>query len=360
VNAVIAWRAAGRYAHARVVLERVRARVPADGELALRVRLLDEKLAELTAALVLDGLGDGGRVTIDGVPAERLGGDIVVDVGVHELVVEEKECEPFRATVALLPTERQVVKVELACATRGGNLHITLVSGLRADVFVDGAPYAIPMRDLDVSIAPGPHHLVVRRMGVAIADETVEVAPAVTTTRKIAVPWRAQRFGLTLAAVGAGMASGADSAVGAGVAMGFIAGLGPRSAAYLWIEVGKAANDAEGMGTDTYLGLALIYRFLGPVWTRRSGRALYTLDVDPFSMHMMASGRGSTLDGDNVTLFYFGIGAITFTAEIPWAHLEATLWPAGLSTYSNEITGGDHDGYCAGVTLGVGWSVLGL
>jgi hypothetical protein len=143
INAVIAWRAAGHYAHARALLHRMRPTVSTgDTALVVRVKLLERKLAELTGTIVLTHLLPESAVTIDDRPAEFEMGEALVDVGMHEIAIAHTGCEPVREIIAVLPDQRISHDATLSCTENNGNLHVR-ISGLGADAYVDGEDHKI-------------------------------------------------------------------------------------------------------------------------------------------------------------------------------------------------------------------------
>jgi hypothetical protein len=101
VNAVVSWRTAGRYARAAALLARVRdGKAPPSGEAAETAASLRERLGTLTATATIAPvagatLARDAVIRVDSDPAERLDAAILLDVGEHDIVIEQECCKPF-------------------------------------------------------------------------------------------------------------------------------------------------------------------------------------------------------------------------------------------------------------------------
>ncbi len=355
LNAVVAWRAAGRYAHARVVLATILAKQPT-GVLATRAQLLATRLATLTGTLTVTGADRAIIIKIDGAPSERLGDDVIVDVGARDVSVEAEGCEPSRGHYVVRPTEHLNVAVKLACKAYPGSLHVALQGAPKARASIDGVAHDIPEFDLDVPLPSGVHHLVVERGRITIADEDVVVAAKETARRTIHVPWRGLDYALTGAAttIVHGTSDGQASAVG-GVQLGIAGGADSVAAYFGWFELGYAANHDHTVPDAPYVGVGFLVRLFGPRIQHRYGATLVTLDVDPLAFHL--GFTSSSPDGaPSTNLFYWNLGAATLTLEVPHVHLEAQLWPAGWATngVGQANVGGTH--FASELTLTAGWA----
>ena len=353
MNAVVAWRAAGRYAHARVLLQTIAAKHPA-GPLANRAQLLEARLAVLTGTLTFDGVDRPVIVKVDGAPAERLGDEVIVDVGARDVSVEAEGCEPARSHHVLRPTEHVQVTVKLVCKAYPGNLHVELAGARRATVYVDGLEHAIAESDLDVPLPTGTHHLVVQRRGIAIADEDVAIAPSETARRKVDVPWRAMGLGFTAALTTVGYATSDSQAslVGA-LQLGAVFGLGDTVAMLPTLELGYAANHVTAVPDSPFAAVGLVFRIFRPVIQHRSGSTLLTLDLDPLSFRGAFAIAGS--GASSTSIAYYSVGVATLTLEVPHVHLEAQVWPAGVAVNSTGFADlGTH--FATEVAVTAGWA----
>jgi hypothetical protein len=339
-NAVVAWRTAGRYARARALLVRVRERTPLDGSRAERAALLDERLGQLTGTIVVDGAIPADAVlAIDGDPPERIGERIVVDLGDHELTIERDGCDPFQWQGLVAPGSEQRVKVALRCPERG-TLHVVLVGERAARLQVDGTLVRVDgERELD--LAPGPHRLRLEHRGRLLVDETVDVRNRSAATRRIPFPWRARRGGIYFAAASTAIAGGAGALGGLGLAVGWS---GARFRA--GFTAGTAWTTARGIGctygppcSHPWAGLELAaHLFPRPRWQSRPGRRQASLEIDPLAIRFDQIRQQTYFGGitpwapyNEPAFTHIGFLPITVTAELGWLHLEAVLWPIGIS-----------------------------
>jgi hypothetical protein len=331
--------------------------------LVARVELLERKLAELTGTIALAHLLPESLVTIDDRPAEFETGDALVDVGMREIAIAHTGCEPVRKIIAVLPDQRVPFDAALSCAENNGNLHVR-ISGLGADAYVDGESYKIAARDLDVPIAPGRHHLVVRHLGVTIEDTWIVVPERGTAQHHVAVPYRARRLAITASGVsGIAASSDGERTLFAGFGFGYLYALRPldRSIAELQLDVGKTIPHVEGLkGSPLYVAGLGVFRLLGPIWQRRAGDALLTLDVDPISVRLIRTETGSELMGDNVSKYYLMFGSATFGVDWSGGRLAVVAWPGGVAGWRSHSLDTQRASYCGSVTMSLSWPLLGL
>lgn len=366
VNAVVAWRTAGRYARARALLARVRRQTALDGGRAERAALLDATLAQLTGTVVLVGtLPADAVITVDGDPPERLGDRIVVDLGEHQLDIERDGCEPFHWQGLVAPGAELRLPVQLACRARG-TLHLVLVGERRARLAIDGAPVDID-GERELELAPGRHHLRLVHRSRLLIDDRIDVAEGSAATRRVRFPWRARRGGLYFAAAAGGVGGSAGAIGGLGLAVGWS---GSRFRA--GFSAGTAWTTARGIGctygppcSHPWAGLELAYHLLQrPRWQSRPGRRQASLEIDPMAIRIDQVRSNSFFGGFNPlqpavepVVSHVGFLPITLTAELGWMHLEAVLWPVGITrrTFPRQLAPPDDPGgeveYGLGATL---------
>lgn len=347
VNAVVAWRTAGRYARARALLAQVRAgTAPPTADLVDRVAALEERLADLTATVSLAGaVAADAVVKVDGDRAERIGAEVIVDVGPHDLTVEQEHCERFAWSRLAEPGAHYAVDVQPRCDTTG-TLHLGLEDG--GVVRLDGAEQRVARGELDLKLAPGRHRLEVASRARAVMVRDVEVRRHETTSLRVPYPWRAQggwRGGswVFVATMGTSVAAGAP-----GVSDGGGFGLGRWGARYrIFAEggFGMRVGDPDQLKRDfvifghPWIALTMaVHLWTRPLWQGRVGDWQLALDFDPLAVRVDQLRSASLLG-----LFAFNEKVITGTRLLPltlgadtgrWGtHLELTLWPVGITAY---------------------------
>jgi hypothetical protein len=373
INAVIAWRSAGKYAHARVLLDTL-ARGPVPAEYEARVRLLRTRLESLTASVSLQGdpLSKDAVVRIDNAPAVRLGRDLVAQVGRRQLSVEQPGCNPFRWQGVLRPGQRVPVVVRLVCPVTPGSLHITLNGGAFADIRVDGKP--VPPQepyDSDLSLAPGDHQLEVIRRGIVVHSAPVTIASAAKTNVRVDLHWRSKATGLVAAASGFAWTGPMESTAAGAVTLGYFRSLeeSPEKVAdarvgmLFLVHFGVAATDLGLPGPRVLMGVSGgVQHLLPPVWQARTGSTLWVLDVEPGLMTFSVSPKtqGKDLDEKYDSITHWGFTPVVLTTELPFLHLETAFWPVGIASHTDRRWGDADLKYGFGLSLTAGWSALGF
>lgn len=386
INAVVAWRAAGHYAHARVMLAAVKKRSPPNGKQASFVAMLDERLEAVTGVLAIEKAPSDLVVKLDGVPAELLDGEIVVDVGRRDLTIERHGCEPFHDTLLVRPTERVVVEPKLECKQLPGNLHVVMHGAGSALVITDGVEHDLAGFDFDIPLEPGRHHVIVQRRGTIVSDDEVDITAGQTTRRSVDVPWRARNFGflvevaqhafaspygvsqVTTGGVGFFGIFGGNRMAADGKPNGFDHHAGFRPMGGLAIDFGAGTSTLEGVSGSVTFWIAMhmgVKHMFGPLWTARHGSTTYTLDFDPLWGTFGGTGKGNALEGTRSAAFMVQGLPVTLTAETSIAHFELTAWPAGIAILGGETPGMGNNSwdfardksYSASLTLSAGWSV---
>jgi hypothetical protein len=330
LNAVTAWRVAGRYARARVLLAEVVAAVTPEGEAAERAKLLEARLVELTVPVRFEtALDTDAIVKIDGNPAQRLGGDVIVDVGDREISVEAPRCERWVTRETALPGVELALAVDLRCDRRG-TVHLVFLHERDADLRVDGAARRAGAGELDLALEPGAHRIEVRSAAGTLFDESVEVATGEVATRRVLYPWRASGgmwfFGFSTSAHGA--------ALGASAFMG--AALGRASDRWRWdFDIGLG-RQPDGVRVGGSAGLEVTRHLLPPLWRARAAHAWWQAAAEPASLwfrHMSRIGTVTTaIDGSagvvqDVTTLH--LGSLGLSLDAPSWHAEVRAWPLG-------------------------------
>jgi len=362
VNAVVAWRTAGRYARAAALLARVRAaKQPPSGDAAATATELEQRLATLTATATLERVPAAAVVRIDSDPPDRIAGAMLLDVGEHDVVVEQEGCDAFVWHAIAYPGARLAIPYAPRC-DRTGTLHVYLDGDLDATFAVDGVRHATRAGEADLALAPGLHELVVASHSRLVVDEPVAIATRRTTAVRVPFPWRARRFGWILGATTEVRAGQVMDGVDGGLTVGV---WGARFRATF--DVGSAISDTPGLRPDTagpghpwVAATGAIHVFTRPLWHGRLGSFRLALDVDPVAMRFDEYRAAS----------YFGIRAqdaiearvrgysflpIALSADGAIVHVELTLWPLSYATYHTPIGGPTVEpGFSAFATLIVG------
>jgi hypothetical protein len=354
LNAVTSWRAAGRYARARVLLAEVQPKVAGDAALVPRAALLADRLDELTGTLTLPGLEAGTSVRVDGEPAQRQGDQIVLDVGERDLVFEREGCNPLKKRVRVLPRARLSERVTLKCPHLDGNLHVHLRGG--GDLYVDDDTQHIGW-NVDLSLRPGPHHVEVRRQGVLLYDHDVTIEPRATRAVSVQPVARASIISAPIGVVGVVAAStGGDRIAATGVRIGI------EGAILRWyLELGTS-DSAGAQGRSGFFGMDVAMRFWknGPTWQLRRGGWHVALDVDPWAVRMVLAAKGSVYTDDNVSSLYLLFTGATLQVEhvATGAVLHLSVWPVGFSQYTFHGLDADRYDYAGAVSLSLAWSPM--
>jgi len=366
VNAVVSWRTAGRYARAASLLVRVRAgKVPPAGEAAETAASLDERLGTLTAIATIKGkLARDAVIRVDDDPAERAGDTIILDVGEHDIAIDQESCKPFVWHTVAHPGERIEVPFAPVC-DEAGTLHVYLAGDRSSPFEVDGKPYRTTDREADVKLGPGTHALRVASRSRLVLDEPVTIRSHETTALRVRYPWRAHRFGWILAITGSARAGGVMNGLGLALTTGV---WGSRFRAT--VDLGSVMSDTDSLappGHPWFGVTAAVHLTTRPLWTGRLGSHRLALDIDPlaarFDQVREASYFGIRTDDFETRVSTWSFVPITLSADGPYVHVEVTLWPISVLTYK----GGDVDlvgvsdpffeehGYGAFLTILGGW-----
>jgi hypothetical protein len=373
LNAVIALRSAGAYAHGLALLDRVRGAGSLPPDVGSRVKLLDTTLHELTGTIALEKLPPEATLEVDGGPAWRSGGEIVVNVGRRELSIARPGCDPFRWTGTVRPGQRVAVAVSLVCHEVAGSIHVNLSGAAGAHIRIDGQPFVTSTYDFDVPEPPGLHHVDITRRGILLSEETVTVAPAKSATVHAVAPWRAKGSGLILGATAQGIVATNGPTGSTGVVFGyqngsFSGGIDPGAAIELIVMFGAATTGVgEGAAPRLWLGMtAGISNLLPALWQRKTGATTWVLDFEPTlaTFQVAPTSEPSFIPGVDATanVTYLGLLPVVLTADLPFAHAELAVFPAGVLVHKGfallderraQVT------HAASLALTVGWKVLG-
>lgn len=368
INAVVSWRVAGRYAHARSLLARI---VVPKGALALRVDLLASRLTELTATLRFTGKRVDGEAVfkVDGRPAERLGQEVVVNVGRRQIVVERQGCKPTTLTRHVLPG-RHEVRVPLVCDQLPGSLHVTLEGGRGGQVWIGDKAHEVKEFALAVPLPPGKHRVVVNRRDVQLQVSTVEVRSRRTSQLKVPVPLRAKKLGISLT-VGSDVRGGGHgvlSTITGGLSLVGAHGLaGDRGAAFLHLRFGVAFSSVEGLdGAAYWPGMTCGWiHLLRPLWQHRLGSVLLVLDWELLLADFSATHRGGSFSDVQTSYISTMLAPLALKAGTQRFQFELLLWPGGF-TYNNYRNSLQRElsfstfSYVASVRLGASWTLFGI
>jgi hypothetical protein len=354
VNAVVSWRTAGRYARASALLARVRtAKAPPVGDAATTAAELEQRLATLTAVAVIEPLPAGANVLVDSDPAERIGNDIVLDVGEHDIIIEQEGCDAFTWHDTAYPGARLGVTYRPTCDQRGA-LHV-YVDGDRDRAFtVDGQRRVATGLEADVPVDPGMHRIAMADDERPVYDEPVAVERKRTTPVHVLFPWRARGLGFVLAATSGTRAGQVMTGTGGALTLGLWS-----SQLHTTVDFGSMISDTPGLQPDSqgpghpWFGATFAWHVWNrPLWHGRLGPYRLALDFDPLA------ARWDEVRG----VSFFGIRAIdsletrvrawsflpfALSADGPYVHVELTLWPVSYATYHAGNSGDE---------VGNGWS----
>ncbi len=343
LHAVIAWRAAGRYAHARVLLEDVRRKLPpAAGQLATRVALVGARLDELTGTLHLGGVDASATVHVDGKAPAQLGDQLVLDVGVRSISVDQPGCEPERFSLHVLPRARLDETVALTCLHSEGHLQVSLPAG--AELLVDDE--LTPGAAADVALAPGPHRVEVRRGGVLLADESIAILARQDHSLGVRPGYRSMRLGGFVGPLALMNVTASDAGYVGGGTAGLVAAAGP-----MWLTLGVSLGDSVASAGPfdgaTYFGVDAIVSLAAPLWQGRVGGWRTSFDVSPVAFQLAYVGP--------LEQYFVAAALLSFDHPASGVHAEVVLWPAGLAVYTDERKA-DHTEYTTALALSLSWA----
>jgi hypothetical protein len=340
VNAVVAWRLAGRYARARVLLAKLVDRGRPDGDLGAHVDALEQKLAVLTGTVTFTHApSTAAIVKIDGDPPERIGRAIIVDVGEHEITVDQERCQRWRRAITVHPGEQLSLSVEATCDDRG-SLHVHLIGDPHGAIHIDGKLARAVNGDVDVPLAPGPHRLRVTASRRDVDDRSIEIRSARLTAIDVRYPWRARPFAWVFGFDTTTFFAGDSSQM---LAMGVLIGIeGRRFRALLEGPASTCAGTEFGFvptktGGHPEESLILAWRpWLRPL-LRGTARGWHvTFDADPLTARLsyfdvnFPLGLLARLE---VRAQAVQLGSISLTADRGRWHAELVLWPFGVWHY---------------------------
>ena len=363
VNAVVSWRTAGRYARAASLLAHVvGAKRPPTGDALATATELAERLAVLTATATIAGAPRGITVRIDADPAELVGDAIVLDVGEHDVVIDQETCESFVWHAVAYPGARLVVPYAPRCE-RNGTLHVYLDGDPGATFRVDGREHAVANREADLALAPGAHRLAVTELARPVLDEPIAIESRQTKEIRVRFPWRARRFGVVLALTGATRAGQVMNGIGSALTIGV---WGSRFRATL--DGGSMISDTPGLqpvpaapGHPWFGATLAVHVTRRPLWHGKLGPYRLALDIDPvavrFDEYRAISYFGfRTADSIEARVRAWSFLPIALAADGPFPHIEMTLWPISYAEY-HQATGGVavQPGVSAFGTLLFGW-----
>lgn len=331
VNAVVAWRTAGRYARAVALLARVKAGAKQpEGRAAQIVAALDERLATLTATATIDGPVEHAIVKVDGEPAERAAGRIVLDVGEHEVAIDQPSCAPVVTQVVAYAGGSIAIPYRPRC-DRTGRLLVRLDRAAAGAFTVDGAPHRAVDHEAAIALSPGLHELVVESRGRPVLRERVAIRSDEATPVRVRYPWRSQRVAGVLGVTGAMRGGSVASGLGLALTLG-VWSTRFRAA----IELGSVMSTVERIGAPghPWFGAhAALHVRKRPLWMGKLGAHRLAIDLDPVALRY-----------DEVReISYFGIrtfeeslfrsvsfAPITLSASGPYASFDIALWPISV------------------------------
>jgi hypothetical protein len=364
VNAVVSWRTAGRYARAVSLLVRVRARSPLDGDVAETANKLEERLSTLTATATIQGtLAPDAVVRVDDDPAERVGDALVLDVGEHDIVIEQENCKPFVWHTAVYPGARLDIPFAPSC-DRKGTLHLYLAGDRGSQFEIDGTPHRATGREADVALLPGTHKLRVASRSRPVLDEVVTIRSKETTALRVRYPWRAHGFGWILGVSGSARTGSLTSGLGLAVTTGVSA-----SQFRATVDFGSVMSSLDRLsppGHPWFGAMGAIHVTRRPLWHGKLGSHRFALDIDPLAARF-DQVRENSLFGIRagpleayVTSWSFL--PVTLSADGPYVHFEVTLWPVSVSSYgagdfdaNDDVVFESEHGYGGFLTILGGW-----
>ncbi|HUS31165.1 MAG TPA: hypothetical protein VMZ53_21795 [Kofleriaceae bacterium] len=372
VNAVVAWRTAGRYARALTLLSRVRSGKQAPtGAAATTAADLDERLGTLTAMARIEGkLDPNAVIRVDGEPAERFKDMLVLDVGEHDIEIEQPDCDRFLQQVTAYPSGKLVVAFKPRCDVMG-TLHVVLATDPGASFTVDGVEHTTTANEADVRLPAGEHQLSLAALERPVYDETVVVREKETTSLRIRYPWRARKLSFIL---------GVTNEVRAGqfmvgTALGLTLGVWTPSF-HATFDIGAMVSNAKGL--EPYYGAwghpwladtLVIHTPRAPVWHGKLGPYRLAFDPQPLGIRFDEIRAFSyagirTCEEAEPRVRAWSVLPLALSADGPYAHFELTLWPASVLWYHPAAAlCGDDDlpsdiGFGAFVTLTGGWRLF--
>lgn len=355
LNAVVAWRNEGHYAHARVMVDHLlRSKPPLVGELKARAEILADKLDMLTARIALVGPNVTNDVVarIDGQPAERLGDDYVTDVGKADLVVDKPACTSFKWAGQLMSRQRVELPLVMECPKGPGNLHIHIDGPPKATATVDGHDNDVEY-DLDLRMPAGAHAVSVVRENAPLLRETLTIEAAETTKRTVVVPLRAMKSSLVVGVYTSSVVTTFASSAAAGIGFGLVSDL------EFHVAVGKAVSTADHITPGTLWFLLDVGGFphlLRPLAHGHAMGGLWTLDWKPLFFSAQAAQADYGRDGAGAALLvHISAAPLVLSAGFSFVDFELALSPIGISLYNLHESPGQETpwatGYSAGLSL---------
>ncbi len=369
VNAVVAWRTAGRYARAASLLARVRSGTQqATGETAATADELAERLADLTALVTIDGALDRNAVIrIDADPAERIGDSLVIDVGEHDIEIDQPGCDRFVWRTAAYPGAKLVVAFRPRC-DRSGTLHLYLATEPGAEVRIDGVAHRATGQEADIKLEPGEHRVQIAAHDRPVFDEPITIRARQTEAVRIRYPWRARKLGIVLG-VTTELRAGQHLT---GIGLALTAGLWAPSFHYTFdagamISNGKNLDPTTGTPGRPWIGHTLvIHAPRSPVWNGKLGPYRIAFDPQPLGIRFdeiraISYAGIRACEENEARVRAFSALPVALSADGPYMHGELTLWPISRVYYhpANGFCGDaplpSETGWGAFVTFTGGW-----
>ncbi len=364
VNAVVAWRTAGHYARAAALLARVRSgKQPPAGEAAETARALDERLATLTAiAKVVGPLKADSVIRVDGDVADRIGDAIVLDVGEHDLTIEQEGCAAFGWHGTAYPGDTSTIAFAPRC-DQGGTLHVYLAGDPGSAFAVDGKVHPLAAHEADVVLEPGAHALHVASHDRPVLDEPIAIASHQTTAVRVRYPWRARDFNWILAVTGSARAGGVMNGLGLALTTGVWAARYRAT-----IDLGSVMSDHDRLGPPghPWFGAsAALHVTTRPLWHGKLASHRLALDLDPLALRFdeirSASYFGIRTNDTETRVRALSFLPLSLSADGPYVHLEIALWPISVISYRVGTFDGvtttfeSGHGYGSFLTIAGGW-----
>lgn len=341
VNAVVAWRTAGRYARAASLLARVRSgKQQVTGETAATADELAERLANLTAIATIEGTLDRNAVIrIDADPAERIGDSLVIDVGEHDIEIDQPGCERFVWRAAAYPGAKLVVPFRPRC-DQSGTLHLYLATEPGAEFRIDGVAHRATGHEADVKLEPGEHRVEIAAHDRPVYDERVTIRSRETEAVRIRYPWRARKLGIVLG-VTTELRAGQHLT---GIGLALTAGLWAPSFHYMFdagamISNGKDLDPTTGTPGRPWIGNTLvIHTPRSPVWHGKLGPYRVAFDPQPLGIRFdeiraISYAGIRACEENEARVRAFSALPVALSADGPYMHGELTLWPISRIYY---------------------------
>lgn len=352
---MVAWRTAGHYARAATLLVRVRAGAPLAGDAAETARALEERLATLTATATIAGRVEPGAVIrVDDDPAERAGDAIVLDVGDHDVTIEQESCAVVVWHGTAYPGAQLAIPFVPRC-DRGGTLHVYLAGDPGAAFAVDDAEHHPLAHEADVKLEPGTHRLRVASLARPVLDEPIAIRTHETTAVRVRYPWRARRMGFILGITGSARAGGVLDGLGLAVTTGVWGSWGRAT-----VDFGSVMSTHDNLGPPghPWFGASgALHVIRRPLWTGKLATHRLALDFDPVAVRYdelrSATYFGIRAAGTEAIMRSVSGLPLSLSADGPYVHAEVALWPFSILSYSDAS--GSARGYGAFVTILGGW-----